>query len=587
MTLKNGYNNKNQNKFNVRRRAFSINLTLTRPRRKGLMMADQFKNEIVGEVSSPTTEENMTAPEVKEPAFAAPQTENAPASNGAEGDSNRESAPKRKLPVFREDLAEPVSGENVEVQMPQRREPIIKQRDRKLPVFADEVKKYAEEDESEDDMDFTSDSIAMPFTLGATTTAMGVDVSDATNGKGKKKKKGAADANSDKAYLQSMDKYDELARMGMNTSSGYPDYGTSAGYTPTYEKENAIMEKHYGKDGFLTKSSDKKNKDDKLLDLVSKILSPEKGKSKETENSSDNSPSSGENGLLKKVLEFYAQDKERQKELLAYAKIADNTDDIGIAEAEAMLGDNKRHINEDYNKGNLYSVYSEKSNKFNTVFDRDSREIGIKEAEALLEDSYDYERSNGGYGHLYSVYSEENDQFNNVFDADNRELGVLEAETLLALAADEKQKAKALKALKRAAVAEKKNKKALQDNNSDVTKVVVEAKANASAIEEINEPIVAEDDSILSLTEQNIIDENDDIITQDVVEEITEEQVYDTAETEYIEEIVEPEQIYEDVVEAEPTVEETYEIAETEQVEEIVEPEQIYEDVVEAEPVIE
>ena len=197
------------------------------------MMADQFKNEIVGEVSSPTTEEKITAPERKEPVFAAPQAENAPVNNGAEGASYNESAPKRKLPVFREDIVEPVSGENMELQMPSRREPIIKERERKLPVFADEVKKYAEEDEFGNDDDFTSDSISIPFTLGATTTAMGVDVSEATSGNGKKKKKKGSTAMSaadlDKSQLQGMDQYDELARLSASMSSGYPDFGTSSG----------------------------------------------------------------------------------------------------------------------------------------------------------------------------------------------------------------------------------------------------------------------------------------------------------------------------------------------------------------------
>ena len=200
-------------------------------------MADQFKNEIVGEVSSPTTEEKITAPERKEPIFAAPQTETAPVNSGAEGNTNSESAPKRKLPVFREDLVEPISGENVEVEIPPRREPIIKERERKLPVFADEVKKYADEDEYGDDDDFTSDSISIPFTLGATTTAMGVDVSEATNGKGKKKKNknsmSMSAADLDKTQLQGMDQYDELARLSASMSSGYPDFGTSSGYTPT------------------------------------------------------------------------------------------------------------------------------------------------------------------------------------------------------------------------------------------------------------------------------------------------------------------------------------------------------------------
>ena len=541
-------------------------------------MADQFKNEIVGEVSSPTTEENMTAPEIKEPEVSAPQAENAPASNGAEGDSRSENAPKRKLPVFREDLVEPISGENVEVQMPQRREPIIKQRDRKLPVFADEVKKYAEEDEFEDDIDFTSDSIAMPFTLGATTTAMGVDVSEATNGKGKKKKKkdSASKSVDDlvKAHMKEADKNDKILRSGLGKSTGYYDVTSSAGSTPTYEKENAIMAKHYGVKNAEFESSANSP-------FVSKTFSGAKTASSKKSKRNYADVESNE------LMAAYIDEKNREKVRSYNVEQADMTADNGIAEAEALLADNKRRISEGKGKGHLYSAYSEKEDKFDTVFDRDYREIGIKEAEALLEDSDDYKSSNGGYGHLYSVYSEENGQFDNVFDADNRELGVVEAEVLLALAADEKQKAKALKALKRAAAAEKKAEKALQDNNSDVTKVVVEAKANASVIEEINEPIEAENDSVLSLTEQNTINENDDIITQDVVEEITAEQVYDTAETEYIEDTVEPEQIYEDVVEAEPVVEETYDVAETEQVEEIVEPEQIYEDVVEAEPVVE
>jgi len=107
-------------------------------------MADQIKNENVGEVSSPTTEEKMTAPKRKEPIFADPQEKNAPSNEGVVGDFPSEGTPERKLPVFKNDRG----AEDGEI--PPRREPIIKEKERKLPVFANEVKQHKDEDEFEE-----------------------------------------------------------------------------------------------------------------------------------------------------------------------------------------------------------------------------------------------------------------------------------------------------------------------------------------------------------------------------------------------------------------------------------------------------
>ena len=62
-------------------------------------MADQIKNENLGEVSSPATEEMITAPNVEEPAIVEPQNETAQ-SPSAEGDAPAEAKPDRKPPVL-------------------------------------------------------------------------------------------------------------------------------------------------------------------------------------------------------------------------------------------------------------------------------------------------------------------------------------------------------------------------------------------------------------------------------------------------------------------------------------------------------
>ena len=61
-------------------------------------MADQIKNENVGEVSSPATEEKKTAPNT-EPAFGAPQSKNETAKDTVADNTPKEARPERKLPV--------------------------------------------------------------------------------------------------------------------------------------------------------------------------------------------------------------------------------------------------------------------------------------------------------------------------------------------------------------------------------------------------------------------------------------------------------------------------------------------------------
>ncbi len=250
-------------------------------------MADQIRNENVGEVSSPTPEEKVevttpAAPEEQAENTAPAQTEEAPAEETpAEAPASNESAPARKAPAFAEPerkapptfaserdnsgeaqnkperklptFKNEADGENGG--KPQRKEPVIKPKERKLPVFANEVKQHQEDDEGED-VDFTSDSITMPFSVPATAAAIGVDASDVAETGGKKKKnrknrknKAGNDAvapttvvEAEKAQASNMDQMDELSQMGVAGvpfGAGY-DAATRP-YVPTYDKENALL----------------------------------------------------------------------------------------------------------------------------------------------------------------------------------------------------------------------------------------------------------------------------------------------------------------------------------------------------------
>ena len=257
------------------------------------MMADQIKNENVGEVSSPTPEEKVevntpaapeeqaenTAPATPEekaeetPAETEEKAEETPAEDTPKAEPEKsEAAPKRKAPSFAEPNSKKASdkgdskdeaskperklptfknekdGENGG--KPARKEPIIKPKERKFPVFANEVKQH--QDDEDDDIDFTSDSITMPFAVPATAATVAVDASgvSASGGekkkKNKKNKKGSAMpltvVESDKEQAGNMDQLDELAQMGeagIPFGAGY-DAATRP-YVPTYDKENAII----------------------------------------------------------------------------------------------------------------------------------------------------------------------------------------------------------------------------------------------------------------------------------------------------------------------------------------------------------
>ena len=236
-------------------------------------MADQIRNENVGEVSSPTPEEKVTAPR-KAPTFAEPPKRKEPTFGSGEGKSDG-NAPDKNLPKF-EDEVDDSQGGKPEKKLPElrapgsnkpeRKEPVFKPKERKLPTFANEVKQH-KDDEAEDDIDFTSDSITMPFSMPASAVAptmVGADVSEVDGEeekKGKKKKKAKKDKKSaapievidaDKADAQNMDQLDELSRMGGTMPSVVPFGGegfvdlnpNSTSYVPSYEQENAIMAKH-------------------------------------------------------------------------------------------------------------------------------------------------------------------------------------------------------------------------------------------------------------------------------------------------------------------------------------------------------
>ena len=186
-------------------------------------------------------EKSEAAPKRKAPSFAEPNSKKA----SDKGDSKDEaSKPERKLPTFKNEK----DGENGG--KPARKEPIIKPKERKFPVFANEVKQH--QDDEDDDIDFTSDSITMPFAVPATAATVAVDASGASASGGEKKKKNKKNkkgsampltvVESDKEQAGNMDQLDELAQMGeagIPFGAGY-DAATRP-YVPTYDKENAII----------------------------------------------------------------------------------------------------------------------------------------------------------------------------------------------------------------------------------------------------------------------------------------------------------------------------------------------------------
>ena len=254
-------------------------------------MSDQIKNENVGEVSSPTPEEKVEAtspavteeqtetaapeekaeqaPEAEEPSATEEKAEEAP-----EAEPKNEAAPKRKAPSFAEPKSAPrkepnfggadSNSEQAEnkpekklptfktekdgANKPERKEPVIKPKERKFPVFANEVKQHQDEDEG-DDVDFTSDSITMPYSMPATAAAIAVDASDISESKGKKKnkkKKGkgvtAQSAELDSADAGNMDQLTELSAIGAAGAAAGVGYDAATRpYIPSYDKENELL----------------------------------------------------------------------------------------------------------------------------------------------------------------------------------------------------------------------------------------------------------------------------------------------------------------------------------------------------------
>ena len=218
-------------------------------------MADQIKNENLGEVSSPTPEK--TAPTRKEPVFAEPPKRRDPSFGPEDGEDMGGNLPEKNLPSFK--------GENGGAgdDKPARKEPVFKSKERKLPLFSSEVKQHPDDEESEE-VDFTSDSLSMPIMAAGATT--GIDASEIVESKRKKRRKARKEkadsiaeleAKADNLKFNSMDQFDELSLMGGTMPSvvpfggeGYLDLGNSAGmpYVPEYEEENAIMAKKQSKD---------------------------------------------------------------------------------------------------------------------------------------------------------------------------------------------------------------------------------------------------------------------------------------------------------------------------------------------------
>ena len=108
------------------------------------MMADQIKNENLGEVSSPTPEN--TAPTRKEPVFAEPPKRREPSFGPEDGEDMGGNLPEKNLPSFK--------GENDGAgdDKPARKEPVFKSKERKLPLFSSEGKQHPDDEESEEDV---------------------------------------------------------------------------------------------------------------------------------------------------------------------------------------------------------------------------------------------------------------------------------------------------------------------------------------------------------------------------------------------------------------------------------------------------
>jgi len=414
------------------------------------MMADQIKNENVGEVSSPTPEEKVevttpaapeeqaenTAPATPEekaedtPAQPEEQAEEAPVGEAPAAEPEKKAAAPKKAPSFAEpakkappkfasDRADSVQAENKPEKKlptfktegegenggkPQRKEPVIKPKERKFPVFANEVKQHQEDDEG-DDIDFTSDSITMPFSIPATVSTVGVDASEVADAKGKKNKKNRKNkaapinvAELENSQAGNMDQLDELSQI--NGAGGISGAGFDAAtrpYVPTYDKENALL-----------------------------------GAKQELANFAEPEP----------MPEYNPQDKSSDASKSAPAK-KDPWVDPGIAEANSLLADNKaERQRRKTNKNQPASAPSEPVN----VADASSGEKASNEP------------------------AENTSAPANVKPLDP---GIEEAAALLETAAAEKMRLKALKAAKR------------DNKNGDETPAVVveTAEANASGTE--------------------------------------------------------------------------------------------------------
>ena len=280
-------------------------------------MADQIKNENVGEVSSPATEEKATAPQ-------------------------------RKLPTFKNDR-DTGNGD-----MPPRREPVIKEKERKLPVFADEVKQH-EEDESDDDIDFTSDSVAMPFSFP---TTRAVDVSEATTGSKEKKRK-AKKAKKNEPVTET-----DVYEVGPGNAH-LDNYGVLL----TTERDKMEQFNVYTVTGELERRGDffLVNEDEHLPNPLAY------GREGYTEL----------NGVDVTYVPTYVDENN-----LWERHGASKSEKLGRIEAKELLADNeaaKRERKAPKTPYRTYSVYSEEKDAFEDVLDTDLREIGRVEADALLE----------------------------------------------------------------------------------------------------------------------------------------------------------------------------------------------------------
>ena len=376
------------------------------------MMADQIKNQNAGEVSSPTPAEKTSAPARKEPTFAEPPKRKEPNFNAGGEDFSGEAMPEKNLPTFK-----------TEQDKPERKEPVFKPKERKLPTFADEVKQH-EDDETLDD-DFTSDSVSMPFTVeGAEAVAPIVTVNaeaEANEGKkrkrnkkAKKEKEGATPtAESDTALSGNMDQVDELSLMSGTMPSVVP-FG-SAGYdpatqpyVPSYDAENAIMARH----------------------ASANFAEPEP------------------------MPEYVPEDAVGQASSPMRAPASNRPIDPGIAEANALLADNKA---ERKNRKNAKNNSKAQDNSQ----PQSVSESASEKSEAPAENKAEAGNTPVGQPVLTPVSGKPVDP------------GIEEAAALLAAAKEEKARIKALKAAKR-------------DNKSEAPAVVVEtAAADAPATDNV------------------------------------------------------------------------------------------------------